>query len=72
MILGNLMLLTEIADEVVEETENTFAVLTFTPAQIKLIILTVLVVGFAIYFILRPTPERPKQHRIFCLNYQLK
>lgn len=65
MILGNLMLLSEIADEVVEETENTFAVLTFTPAQIKLIILTILVVGFAIYFILRPTPEKTKTAQDF-------
>ena len=45
--------------------ETVYSVLTFTPAQIKLGILTVLVIGIAIYFILRPTPEKTKSAEDF-------
>ena len=49
--------------ETVEEVTNT--VMTFTPAQIRLGILVLLVVGLAIYFIIRPTEEKTKSAQEF-------
>lgn len=45
--------------------ETVYSVLTFTPAQIKLGILTIIVIGIAIYFIVRPTPEKTKSAEDF-------
>lgn len=65
----NLILLTEeISEEVSTVVEETSQVMTFTPAQIRLGILAILVVGIALYFIIRPTPEKTKNAEEFLNN----
>ena len=59
----NLILLSEAVEEVVEETTSTG--ISLTDSQIKLILLVVAVIGIALYFILRPTPEKTEQAKKF-------
>ena len=53
---------TEVVEEVVDETSH---VLTLTPQQIKLGILALVIVGLAVYFIVKPTPEKTNSAKAF-------
>ena len=59
----NFILLSEAVEEVVEETTSTG--ISLTDSQLKLVLLAVAVIGIAIYFILRPTPEKTEQAKKF-------
>ena len=59
----NFILLSEAVEEVVEETTSTG--ISLTDSQVKLILLVVAVIGIALYFILRPTPEKTEQAKKF-------
>lgn len=56
---------TELSTELETVEEVTSTVMTFTPAQIRLGILAILVIGLALYFIIRPTEEKTKSAQEF-------
>ena len=51
----------EAADEVIEVVEETSNTFTLTPQQVKIGILILVVIGLAIYFIVRPTEEKTNE-----------
>lgn len=54
------------AEEVVEDVvENTSTGISLTDSQLKLILLVAVVICIAVYFIIRPTPEKTEQAKKF-------